>query len=167
MAHVANIKLKGNPITTSGQLPAVGSTAPDAVLTQVDLADVKLSDIKGKRVLNIFPSLDTGACATSVRTFAKKATAIPGVTVLNVSADLPFAHKRFCTAEGITGVTNLSSFRSSFADAWGLRIAESGMKGLSSRCVVVLDEAGKVLYTEQVPEITQEPNYDAALAKVS
>ena len=163
---MANISLKGKPITTTGNLPQVGETAPDVTLTQLDLADVKLSDIKGKKVLNIFPSLDTGVCATSVRTFAKRAATQPGVTVLNISADLPFAHKRFCTAENITGVTNLSSFRSDFAEAWGLKIAEGGMKGLNSRAVVVLDDANKVLYTEQVPEITQEPNYDAALSKV-
>lgn len=164
---MAKITLKGNTISTSGELPALGSTAPDFTLTGTDLADKKLSDFSGKKVLNIFPSLDTGVCATSVRTFAKKAAGKAGVTVLNISADLPFAHKRFCTAEGISGVVNLSSFRSNFAEAWGLKIAEGGMKGLNSRSVIVLDEANKVLYTEQVPEITTEPNYDAALAKVS
>jgi len=163
---MAQITLKQKPINTSGTLPAVGSTAPEVTLTQVDLADVKLSSFKGKRVLNIFPSLDTGVCATSVRTFAKKAASVSGVTVLNISMDLPFAHKRFCTAEGITGVVNLSNFRSNFSDAFGLKIAEGGMAGLNSRAVLVLDENGKVLHAEQVPEITQEPNYDAALAKV-
>ena len=163
---MANITQKGKPITTSGQLPAVGSTAPDAVLTQLDGSDLKLSEVKGKKVLNIFPSLDTGTCAMSVRTFAKQAGGKNGVTVLNISADLHFAHKRFCTAEGITGVTNLSSFRSDFADKFGLRIAEGTMRHLNSRAVIVLDDANKVLYTEQVPEITQEPNYEAALAKL-
>ena len=164
---MANITLKGKAITTSGNLPQVGTIAPEFTLTGTDLSDVKLSDLKGKKVLNIFPSLDTGVCAMSVRTFAKQAAGKPGVTVLNISADLPFAHKRFCTAENITGVTNLSSFRSDFAEKYGLKIAESGMRGLNSRAVIVLDDANKVLYTEQVPEITQEPNYEAALAKVS
>src|SRR5262245_57009991 len=106
MLRVAKISLKANPVTTSGELPAVGSTVPDVALTGTDLADVKLSDFKGKKVLNVFPSLDTGVCATSVRTFAKKAAGTAGVSVLNISADLPFAHKRFCTAENITGVVN-------------------------------------------------------------
>jgi thiol peroxidase len=164
---MASISLKGKAITTTGTLPAVGTIAPDVTLTGVDLADVKLSDLKGKKVINIFPSLDTGVCAMSVRTFAQKVAGKGGMTVVNVSADLPFAHKRFCTAEGISGVVNLSSFRSNFAEAWGLKIAEGGMKGLCSRSVVVLDADNKVLYTEQVPEITTEPNYEAALAKVS
>ena len=163
---MANITLKGKPITTSGNLPAVGTIAPDVTLTGIDLADVQLSDLKGRKVLNIFPSLDTGVCATSVRTFAQKVVGKGGVTVLNVSADLPFAHKRFCTAEGIAGVTNLSSFRSDFADKFGLRIMEGGMRQLNSRAVLVLDESNKVVYTEQVPEITTEPNYDAALSKI-
>jgi thiol peroxidase len=164
---MASITQKGKPIATSGELPKVGSTAPEATLTALDGSDAKLSDFKGKRVLNIFPSLDTGVCATSVRTFAQRAAGKAGVTVLNISADLHFAHKRFCTAEKIEGVVNLSSFRSNFADVFGLRIAEGTMRGLNSRVVMVLDEAGQVLYTEQVPEITTEPNYDAALAKVS
>lgn len=161
---MATITLKGNTIHTSGSLPAVGSTAPDAKLTGLDLKDVTLSSIAGKRVLNIFPSLDTGVCATSVRTFNKKATEKPNVTVVNVSMDLPFAQKRFCGAEGIEKALTFSAFRSDFGQKFGLLITEGGMAGLCSRCVVVLDEAGKVLYTEQVPEIAQEPNYDAALA---
>jgi thiol peroxidase len=163
---MADITLKGNAIHTSGKLPEVGSTAPDFTLTKTDLSDVKLSAYKGKKVLNVFPSLDTGVCATSVRTFNKKAAGKAGVTVLNISADLPFAHKRFCAAEGIEGAENLSSFRSNFAEQYGLVIADGPMKGLCSRAVVVVDEANKVIYTEQVPEIVQEPNYDAALAKV-
>lgn len=158
------ITLKGNTIHTSGSLPAVGTSAPDAKLTGMDLKDVTLSSIAGKRVLNIFPSIDTGVCATSVRTFNKKATEKAGVTVVNVSMDLPFALKRFCGAEGIEKALTYSVFRSDFGQKFGLLIAEGGMAGLCSRAVVVLDEAGKVLYTEQVPEIGQEPNYDAALA---
>ncbi|HVE85920.1 MAG TPA: thiol peroxidase [Myxococcales bacterium] len=163
---MATVTLKGNPIKTSGDLPAVGSTAPDATLTGLDLADKKLSSIQGKRVLNIFPSIDTGVCATSVRTFNKRAAEKPGVTVLNISMDLPFAQKRFCGAEGIERALTFSAFRSDFADKFGVKIADGGMAGLCSRAVVVLDEQGKVVYTEQVPEITQEPNYDAAMAKL-
>lgn len=161
---MATITLKGNAIHTVGELPKVGSTAPDATLTGTDLADVKLSSFASRKVLNIFPSLDTGVCATSVRTFNKKATLLSNAKVLNISMDLPFAHKRFCTSEGIEGAINLSAFRSTFADQFGLKIKDSGMAGLCSRAVVVLDEKNKVLYAEQVPEIAQEPNYDAALA---
>jgi thiol peroxidase len=164
--HMATIHLKGKPIQTSGNLPAVGSVAPDVALAAADLSDKKISSFAGKRVLNIFPSLDTGVCAMSVRTFNKKAAGKPGVSVLNISMDLPFAMKRFCAAEGIEGAVTLSAFRSDFAEKYGLEIREGGMAGLCSRAVIVLDEAGKVLYTEQVPEITQEPSYDAALAKI-
>lgn len=163
---MANITLKGNPIQTEGTLPAVGSAAPDATLTGLDLADKKLSSIPGKRVLNIFPSVDTGVCATSVRTFNKRATEKPNVTVINVSMDLPFALKRFCGAEGIEKALTFSGFRGDFGKQYGVTIKSGGMSGLFSRAVVVLDESGKVLYTEQVPEIGQEPNYDAALAKL-
>lgn len=163
---MAKITLKGNPIQTSGELPAAGSAAPDPVLTGTDLADVRLSSFKGKKVLNIFPSLDTAVCATSVRTFSKKATGRKDVTVLNISMDLPFAHKRFCASEGIEGVVNLSAFRSRFPEEFGVKILGSGMAGLCARAVVVLDENNKVLYTQQVPEITSEPDYDAALAKL-
>jgi thioredoxin-dependent peroxiredoxin len=163
---MANITLKGNPVQTEGNLPAVGSPAPDVTLTGLDLADKKLSSIPGKRVLNIFPSVDTGVCATSVRTFNKRATEKPNVTVINVSMDLPFALKRFCGAEGIEKALTFSGFRSDFGKQYGVTIQSGGMTGLFSRAVIVLDESGKVLYTEQVPEIGQEPNYDAALAKL-
>lgn len=163
---MAKITLKGNPVQTEGNLPAVGAQAPDASLTGVDLADKKLSSIPGKRVLNIFPSIDTGVCATSVRTFNKRATEKPNVTVINVSMDLPFALKRFCGAEGIEKALTFSGFRGDFGKQYGVTIKDGGMAGLYSRAVVVLDEGGKVLYTEQVPEIGQEPNYDAALAKL-
>ncbi|WNG49991.1 thiol peroxidase [Archangium minus] len=163
---MAKITLKGNPIQTEGNLPVVGSTAPDVTLTGLDLADKKLSSIPGKRVLNIFPSIDTGVCATSVRTFNKRATEKPNVTVINISMDLPFALKRFCGAEGIEKALTFSGFRSDFGKQYGVTIKEGGMAGLYSRAVVVVDESGKVIHAEQVPEIAQEPNYDAALAKL-
>ena len=163
---MAKITLKGNPIQTVGDLPAVGAQAPDATLTGVDLADKKLSSIPGKRVLNIFPSIDTGVCATSVRTFNKRATEKPNVTVINVSMDLPFALKRFCGAEGIEKALTFSGFRGDFGKQYGVTIQDGGLAGLYSRAVIVLDEHGKILHTEQVPEIGQEPNYDAALAKL-
>jgi thioredoxin-dependent peroxiredoxin len=163
---MATVTLKGNPVQTSGNLPAVGSAAPDATLTGVDLQDKKLSSITGKRVLNIFPSLDTGVCAASVRAFNKRAAEKPGVTVVNVSMDLPFAMKRFCATEGIERAVSYSAFRTDFGDKFGVKIMQGGMSGLLSRAVVILDEQGKVLYTEQVPELTTEPNYDAAMAKL-
>jgi thiol peroxidase len=164
---MADIKLKGNPIRTSGTLPAVGSKAPDFRLTKSDLSDVSLKDFAGKKVLlNIFPSLDTGVCAMSVRRFNKEAGELPGAVVVGVSKDLPFAHKRFCAAEGIDKLVTASSLRDndSFGTQYGLRIADGGMAGLFSRCIVILDEQGTVIYTEQVPEITQEPDYEKALA---
>jgi thiol peroxidase len=163
---MAVINQKTNPTRTSGELPAVGTMAPDVKLTPQDLKDVMLSSIAGKRVLNIFPSVDTGVCSNSVRAFNKKATERPDVTVINVSMDLPFAFRRFCAAEGITKALSMSIFRSDFGAKFGCLITEGGMAGLCSRAVVVLDATGKVLYTEQVPELGQEPNYDAALAAV-
>ena len=145
----------------------MGSTAPDFALVKTDLSEAKLSSYAGKKkVLNVFPSLDTATCATSVRTFNKKAASLTDVVVLNVSKDLPFAHKRFCSAEGIEGVENLSAFRSSFAEQWGLGFQDGPLQGLLSRAVVVLDENNKVLYTEQVTETANEPNYDAALKSI-
>jgi thioredoxin-dependent peroxiredoxin len=164
---MANITLKGNPVHTSGNLPAVGSTAPDFKLTRQDLKDVTLADFAGKKkVLNITPSLDTGICATSAKRFEKELDALgDGVVVLNISRDLPFAAKRFCTAENVQKVVTLSELRDrKFGQAYGAEISDGGMAGLLSRAVVVLDADNKVLYTEQVPEIAQEPNYDAALA---
>lgn len=162
---MATITLKGNPIPTSGDLPGVGSNAPDFALVRTDMAEVKLATYEGKKkVLNIFPSVDTPVCATSVRTFNVRAAGRGGVVVLNISADLPFAHKRFCAAEGIQGVESLSTFRSGFGRDYGINIAGGPLAGLCARAVVVLDEQNRVVYSELVPEIAQEPNYDAALA---
>ncbi len=162
---MANITLGGNPIHTSGELPAVGSKAPDFKLTAGDLKDLSLADFKGKKkVLNIVPSLDTPVCATSTRTFNKDAGALPNVAVLVVSADLPFAAKRFCTTEGLANVTPLSTFRSSFAKDWGIAIVDGPLAGVTGRAVVVVDENDQVTYVELVPEIKQEPNYAGALA---
>jgi len=162
---MANITIGGNPIHTIGDLPAVGTKAPDFKLTTGDLKDVSLADFKGKKkVLNITPSLDTGICAASARRFNKEASSLANVVVLNVSADLPFASKRFCTAEGLTGVTPLSTFRSTFGKDWGVTIVDGAVAGLTARSVVILDENDKVIYTELVPEHRQEPNYEKALA---
>ncbi len=163
-----SVTLKGNPIRTAGELPKVGSTAPEFKLTKNDLSDVSLKDYGNKKkVLNIFPSLDTPTCALSVRQFNQQAAALNNTVVLNISADLPFAQKRFCAAEGIKDVETLSTFRSTFGKDWHLEILDSGLKGLCSRAVVVLDENNKVLYTEQVAEIANEPNYQKALAALN
>jgi thiol peroxidase len=165
---MAKITFKGNPVETLGDLPKVGSTLPDFKLTATDLTEATLESFAGKKkIFNIFPSLDTGVCATSVRQFNKKAADQSGVVVINVSLDLPFAHKRFCTTEGIEGVANLSGFRSAdFGKAWGVTMKDGPLAGLYSRAVVVADADGKVLYTEQVPEIAQEPDYDAVFKKL-
>ena len=163
---MANITLKGNSIETVGDLPKVGSTVPDFSLLKQDLSRVSLKDFPGKKVLNIFPSIDTAVCATSVRKF-NEAASKRGVQVLCISEDLPFAAKRFCGAENLDKVTTLSAFRSSFSKDYGLEIKTGPLAGLASRAVLVLDENNKVLYAEQVPEIAQEPNYDAALAKLT
>ena len=164
---MAQITLKGNPIHTSGDLPAVGSKAPDFKLVGTDMSEKSLADYAGKTlVLNIFPSLDTPVCATSVRTFNQRAAGADA-TVLCISADLPFAHNRFCTSEGIENVVNLSTFRSpEFGDAYGMRITDGALAGILGRAVVVVDGEGNVAHTELVPEIAQEPNYDAALAAI-
>ncbi len=161
---MAEITLKGNPIHTSGELPANGTAAPAFSLADTSLADKSLDDFPGKKVLNVFPSLDTPVCAVSVRQFNQRAAGRDGVTVLNISADLPFAHGRFCSTEGIENAVSLSTMRSSFAQDYGLEIVDGPLKGLCSRAVLVLDEANNVVYGEQVPEIAQEPNYEAALA---
>lgn len=161
---MAEITLKGNPIHTSGELPANGTTAPGFTLADAGLADKSLDDYSGKKVLNVFPSIDTPVCAVSVRQFNQQAAGRDGVTVLNISADLPFAHGRFCAAEGIEGAVTLSTLRSSFARDYGLEIVDGPLKGLCSRAVLVLDEANNVIHSEQVPEIAQEPDYEAALA---
>jgi len=162
---MAQIAFKGDPVHTSGDLPAVGSTAPALQLVGQDLSTATLATYEGKKkVLNVFPSLDTPVCATSVRTFNEKAAGRDGVVVLNVSADLPFASKRFCAAEGIAGAETLSTFRSTFARDYGTEIIDGPLAGLCARAVVVLDEQNRVLHTELVPDIVEEPNYDAALA---
>jgi len=163
---MAKITLKGNPINTSGNLPAKGSIAPDFKLVKSDLGTLSLSELKGKKlILNIFPSLDTSVCATSVRKFNQMAAGMTNTVVLAISKDLPFAHGRFCTTEGIKNVTTLSGFRdTSMGKAYGIDIIDGGMAGLYARSIVVVDEKGKVTYTELVPEITQEPDYDKAIA---
>ena len=165
---MAKITFKGNPINTVGTLPAVGSKAPDFKLTKTDLADVSLKDFAGKKViLNIFPSIDTGVCATSVRKFNQEAAGLSNTVVVGVSKDLPFAHKRFCGAEGINSVVTTSDLREgTFGKSYGVTMSEGPLAGLLSRSIVVLDEKGTVKYTEQVPEITQEPDYAKALAAV-
>ncbi len=161
---MADITLKGNPFHTNGDLPAVGSEAPKFSLVDQSLGQRALADVKGKKILNIFPSVDTPVCATSVRKFNEQASKIDGVTVLNISADLPFAAKRFCAAEGLENVETLSTLRSSFLEDYGVRIEDGPMAGLAARSVLVLDENNKVVHAELVPEIAQEPNYEAALA---
>jgi len=163
---MAKFKLKGNPFNTVGNLPAVGSKAPDFNLTKTDLSDLKLSDLKGKRVIfNISPSIDTDVCAASVRRFNIEASKLKGAVVLYVSMDLPFAQKRFCGAEGLKDVLPVSDFRTGdFGRAYGVRIADGPMAGLLARSVMIVDGAGKVVYTQLVPETTQEPDYEAAFA---
>ena len=163
---MATITLKGNPIETVGELPKVGSKAPDFSLLKPDLTRVSLKDFPGKKVLNIFPSIDTAVCATSVRKFNEVASK-RGVQVLCISEDLPFAAKRFCGAENLDKVATLSAFRSTFGRDYGVEMKAGPLAGLTSRAVVVLDEDNTVLYTEQVPEIAQEPNYEGALSKLS
>jgi thiol peroxidase len=163
---MATVTLKGNPIHTNGDLPAAGAPAPDFKLTGTDLKDVSLADYKGKKkILNIVPSLDTPTCATSTRKFNESGGKLPNTVVLVISADLPFAMKRFCTTEGLSNVVSLSMIRGKgFAKTYGVLIEDGPLAGLSAGAVVVVDENDKVVYRELVPEIGQEPNYDAALA---
>lgn len=163
---MANITLGGNPVSTSGELPQIGSKAPDFTLVKTDLSTVSLSDFKGSKVvLNIFPSVDTGTCAASVRKFNEKAGNLDNTKVLCISRDLPFAQNRFCGAEGLENVISLSDFRDgSFGSAYRLNLTNGPLLGLHSRVVIVLDEEGIVKYTEQVPDIKDEPNYENALA---
>jgi thioredoxin-dependent peroxiredoxin len=162
---MAQVTLGGNPIHTSGELPAVGSTAPAFALVSHDLSDLTNADFAGKRViLNIFPSIDTGVCATSTRTFNKLAAGLENTVVVCVAADLPFALGRFCGAEGIENVKTGSTFRSGFGHDFGVTLVDGKLRGVLARAVVVIDTHGKVAYTELVPEIAQEPNYDAAIA---
>ncbi len=162
---MAHITLGGNPVTTVGELPAVGTEAPAFSLVGSDLSEVTSDSFAGRRVvLNIFPSLDTGTCAMSVRRFNELAAGLDNTTVVCVSKDLPFAQARFCGAEGIDNVVTASAFRSTFGEDYGVTLLDSRMQGLLSRSVVVCDEQGKVVYTQQVPEIGTEPDYDAAVA---
>jgi thiol peroxidase len=162
---MASITLSGNAINTLGELPAVGTKAPNFTLIKTDLSKARLSDFKGSKVLlNITPSIDTGICATSVRKFNEAAAGVENTVILYISKDLPFAQSRFCGAEGIENVVTLSDFKNKkFGKKYGLTITSGPMDGLLSRAVVVIDEDGRVVYTEQVPEIAQEPNYKAAL----
>lgn len=165
---MATVTLRGNPIHTVGELPAVGSQAPDFLVTGAGLADVKLSDFAGSRlVLNIFPSVDTPTCATSVRTFNQALSSLENTKVLCVSADLPFAQARFCGAEGLDAVINGSTFRSSFGADYGVTFSDGPLRGLLSRAVVVIGADGTVLHTEQVAETADEPSYEAALASLA
>ena len=166
---MAKVTLKGNEFHTNGSLPVVGAEAPDFKGVKSDLSELALSDLKGKKVvLNVFPSLDTAVCAASVRRFNKEAASHPDTVVLAISKDLPFAQGRFCTAEGIDKVISLSTYRCScFEDKYGMLLIDGPLKGLLARGVVVVDEAGKVVYEELVSEITTEPNYDAALAALN
>ena len=163
---MASITLKGSTISTVGELPTLGDIAPPFSGVKDDLSECKLSDLSGKKVvLNIFPSIDTGVCATSARRFNQDAGSLDNTVVLCVSADLPFALGRFCGAEGLKDVVPVSVFRNpEFGSGYGVTIADGPLAGLLSRAVVVIDESCKVVYTEQVPEITQEPSYEAALA---
>lgn len=163
---MAIITLKGNPVTTSGELPKVGSQAPDFKLVAEDLRDVSLLDFAGrKKVLNIVPSLDTSVCATSARKFNERSKEITNSVIIIVSADLPFASERFRTNEGLSDVVTLSMMRShDFARDYGVLITSGPLAGLCARAVVVLDENNKVIHTELVPELAREPNYEAVLA---
>lgn len=164
---MTTIQLKGNPIHTVGALPEVGSEAADFKLVADDLSEKSLSEFKGKNIiLNIFPSVNTGVCAASVREFNKDAAALPNSVVLCISKDLPFAQSQFCGAEGIKNVVMLSDFRTDFGHQYGVQMADGPLQGLLSRAVVVINPEGKIIYEEQVPEISQEPNYAKALAAV-
>ena len=166
---MSTVTFHEKPVTVDGQVPAVGSKAPSFTLVNGELADVSLADFAGKRkILNIFPSVDTPTCATSVRTFNSKASNLPNTVVLCISADLPFAQARFCAAEGLENVINLSTLRGSeFIRNYGVAIENGPMAGLTARAVVVLDENDKVLHSELVSEIGNEPDYDKALAALS
>jgi thiol peroxidase len=165
---MANITLGGKPCKTVGELPAVGSAAPAFTLTKNDMSELSLSEWKGKKViLNIFPSVDTGICAMSSRKFNAEASALNNTVVACISRDLPFAQKRFCAAEGLENVIMLAEYKNNdFGTAYGVLIADGGFMGLHARAVVALDEQGKVTYTQLIPEVGQEPNYEAALAAV-
>lgn len=165
---MTQITFKGSPVSTQGELPEIGAKALDFELVGTDLQPVKLSDFAGRRViLNIFPSLDTGICANSVRTFNEKAAGLENATVLCISRDLPFAQARFCGAEGIENVVTASDFRTTMGEDYGVTMINGPMEGLLSRAVIVLDANGVVTHAQQVPEITTEPDYEAALAALN
>jgi thiol peroxidase len=166
---MATVTLKGNPFRTNGELPAVGSTAPNFTLTSGDLKDVSLDDFAGKRkVLSIVPSLDTPTCATSTRKFNERAAAMRNTVVLVASADLPFAQKRFCASEGIANVVTLSMMRGrSFAKEYGVLLTDGPLEGIAARAVLVLDENNQVKHSQLVKEIAEEPDYEAVLAALS
>lgn len=165
---MASVTLGGNPVNTIGDLPAVGTQAPAFTVTGADIADISSETFRGKRlVLNIFPSVNTGVCAASERTFNKLAASLANTAVVSVSQDLPFALSAFCGAEGIENLTPTSAFRSSFGNDYGVMMTDGKFAGLLARSVVVLDENGIVLHTELVPEIAQEPDYDSAIAALS
>ncbi|MCF8110743.1 MAG: thiol peroxidase [Desulfobacteraceae bacterium] len=165
---MAKVTFKGEPVSVKGEMPAAGSQAPDFVLTKTDFSDISLSDFSGKKVvLNIFPSIETLVCAESVRRFNQAAQDLDNTVVLGISRDLPFAHQRFNQKEGIDSVISLSELRNlEFGEKYGVRIADGPLSGLLCRAVVVLDEKGRVIYTELVSEIGREPDYDAALEAV-
>jgi thiol peroxidase len=165
---MANITFKGNPVNTIGELPKVGSKAAEFTLTKTDLSPASLKDFTGKKViLNIFPSIDTGICAMSVRQFNAKLNDLPNTVVLCISKDLPFAQKRFCGAEGLDKVIPLSDYKNGkFSELYGVKMINGALESLMARSVIVLDENGVVKYTELVPEIAQEPNYEEALKAV-
>ncbi len=165
---MANIKLGEDPVKTAGDLPAVGSKAPDFKVTKTDLTDTTLSEFLGKNiVLNIFPSIATSVCSASVRKFNELAAGKDNTVVISVSRDLPFAHKNFCEAEGIDNVIPTSEYKDNgFSDNYHVKMLDGKFEGLLSRCIVVIDPDGKVVYTEQVPNIGQEPDYDKALAAI-
>ena len=166
--NMATITFKGSPVHTQGELPQIGAQAPDFSLTASDLSDKTLADFAGKKVvLNIFPSIDTGTCAASVRAFNKAASTLENTVVMCISRDLPFAQGRFCAAEGLANVVTLSEYKdSSFSDSFQLKMVDGPLAGLLSRVVVTLDETGKVLFEQQVAEIADEPDYEAALASL-
>lgn len=162
---MAQTKFHGQPANTNGDLPEINSTAPDFILTGTDLKEIRLRDYAGKNVvLNIFPSIDTSTCASSVREFNKRASALPDTVVLNIAKDLPFAMKRFCATEGIKNVYLASDFRNlGLSKTYGVELIDSAFVGLFARAIVVIDKEGKVTHTELVPTIEQEPDYDTAL----
>lgn len=166
---MANITLGGTPVETAGSLPEIGSKAPDFKLTAIDLSTKTLEDFSGHNlVLNIFPSVNTGVCAASVRAFNEKAAGMDNTKVLCISRDLPFAQDQFCAAEGLDNVVMLSDFKTGeFGQDYGVTFITGGFEGLHSRCIVVVNPNGEVIYTEQVPETGEEPNYDAALASLA